>query len=48
MKKIGILHISDIHINASSIPEIDSLVEKLIKDIEKVKTESGININLNP
>lgn len=46
MKKIGILHISDIHINASSISEIDSLVEKLIKDIEKVKTESGININL--
>ena len=46
MKKIGILHISDIHINASSILEIDSLVEKLIKDIEKVKDENRIHIDL--
>lgn len=46
MKKIGILHISDIHINASSILEIDSLVEKLIKDIEKVKDENKIHIDL--
>ena len=30
MKKLGISHISDIHINISSISEIDSLVEKLI------------------
>lgn len=37
MKKIGILHISDVHINASSILEIDSLVKKLIIDIEKLK-----------
>lgn len=46
MKKLGILHISDVHINASSISEIDSLVEKLIKDVEKVKTENGIKIDL--
>lgn len=46
MKKLGILHISDVHINASSISEIDSLVEKLIKDIAKVKSENGINIDL--
>lgn len=46
MKKLGILHISDIHIDASSIMEIDSLVEKLIKDIEKVKTENNIKIDL--
>ena len=39
MKKVGILHISDVHINASSILEIDSLVEKLINDIKKVKDE---------
>ena len=46
MKKLGILHISDVHINASSISEIDSLVEKLINDIEKVKSENSINIDL--
>ena len=46
MKKIGILHISDIHINESSISEIDTLVEKLIKDIEKVKTENVLNLDL--
>lgn len=46
MKRIGILHISDVHINASSIAEIDTLVAKLIKDIEKVKVENSINIDL--
>lgn len=46
MKKLGILHISDIHINSSSISEIDSLVEKLIKDIKKVKAENKISIDL--
>ena len=46
MKKVGILHISDVHINASSILEIDSLVEKLINDIKKVKDENDINIDL--
>ena len=46
MKKIGILHISDVHINASSILEIDSLVKKLIIDIEKVKDENNLQINL--
>ena len=46
MKKIGILHISDIHINKSSILEIKSLVHKLIEDIEKVKKENSLNINL--
>ena len=29
MKKLGILHISDVHINAFSISEIDLLVDKL-------------------
>ena len=28
MKKLGILHISDVHINAFSISEIDLLVDK--------------------
>lgn len=46
MKKIGILHISDVHISASSISEIDSLVGKLIRDIKKVKAENNINIDL--
>lgn len=46
MKKLGLLHISDLHINASSIQEIDSLVKKLIKDIEKVKLENNLNIDL--
>ena len=41
MKKLGILHISDVHINAFSISEIDLLVDKLIKDIEKVKDENN-------
>ena len=33
-------------INAFSISEIDLLVDKLIKDIEKVKDENNINIDL--
>lgn len=35
MKKLGILHVSDIHIDASSITEVDIIVEKLLKDIKK-------------
>lgn len=46
MKRIGILHVSDIHINASSISEIDVLVEKLVKDIKKVKAENSVNIDM--
>lgn len=46
MKKLGILHVSDIHINASSIAEIDVLVDKLINDIRKVRLENNINIDL--
>lgn len=46
MKKIGILHISDIHISEPSIPHIDIIVEKLIKDINKVKLENDVNIDL--
>ena len=37
MKKIGILHISDVHIDKASISDIDSLVKKLIEDINTVK-----------
>ena len=46
MKKIGILHLSDIHINATSISTIDKLVEKLIRDIEKVKEENNAGVDL--
>ena len=46
MKKIGILHISDIHINEPSIPHIDIIVEKLIKDINKVSYENDVSIDL--
>ena len=47
MRKIGILHLSDVHINASSISEIDLLVGKLVNDIRKVKYENQIKIDLN-
>ena len=47
MKKLGILHISDIHISISSISEIDSLVEKLIEDIKKVEVEKERQIMSN-
>lgn len=46
MRKIGILHLSDVHINASSISEIDLLVGKLVNDIRKVKDENHITIDL--
>lgn len=46
MKKLGILHVSDIHINASSKSAIDILVEKLLKDIDKVMAENNIKIHL--
>ena len=46
MKRLGILHVSDVHISASSIPIINELINKLIKDVQKVKSEYGININL--
>ena len=46
MKKLGILHVSDIHIDASSITEVDIIVEKLLKDIKKVESENDIQIDL--
>ena len=46
MKKLGILHISDIHINKSSCSIINEILEKLVKDINKVKKEYNINIDL--
>lgn len=45
-EKLGILHISDIHIDADSISEIDTLVEKLVNDIKKVECENTITIDL--
>lgn len=46
MKRIGILHLSDIHISASSISVIDRLVNKLIEDVKKVKSEYDMGIDL--
>lgn len=46
MKKIGILHISDVHIDKASISDIDSLVKKLIEDINTVKKENNVEIDL--
>ena len=46
MRKVGILHLSDIHINKESITTIDTIIQKLIKDINKVKANKGINIDL--
>lgn len=46
MKKVGLLHLSDIHINKNSISDVDDLVEKLIKDINLVKEEQSINIDI--
>ncbi len=46
MKKLGILHLSDLHINKESISVLDQLVEKLINDIEIVKQENNVEINL--
>lgn len=46
MKRIGILHLSDIHISEKSISNIDMLVKKLIKDIELIKEEQTMNIDM--
>ena len=46
MKRLGILHLSDIHISASSISVINRLVNKLIKDVQKVKSEYDMSIDL--
>lgn len=46
MNKIGILHLSDIHVSEKSIPDIDVLIKKLIKDIELVKEEQAMNIDM--
>ncbi len=46
MRKIGILHISDVHISATAITDMDILVKKLTKDIIKVRAENNIDINL--
>ncbi len=46
MKKIGILHISDVHISESSISDIDKLVRKLISDIKKVQVEKKMRVDI--
>lgn len=46
MKKLGILHISDIHIDKRSILQVDNLVNKLIEDIKNVEKEYNVNIHL--
>lgn len=43
--KIGILHISDLHIDKKTCKSVKTMVEKLIKDINKVKHENSVNIN---
>lgn len=46
MKRLGILYLSDIHISASSISVINGLVNKLIEDVQKVKSEYDMGIDL--
>lgn len=46
MRKIGILHISDTHIDCNSEREVKDIVTKLIVDIKKVMQENDINIDL--
>ena len=43
---VNILHISDTHVNASALLEIDKLVDKLINDVKKVENENNIRIDL--
>ena len=42
--KIGILHISDLHIQKKSCGSIDLMVKKLVEDIKKVQQDTDINI----
>lgn len=42
--KIGILHISDLHIDEKSCGSIDSMLKKLVEDIKKVQQDADINI----
>lgn len=42
--KIGILHISDLHIEKKSCGSIDLMVKKLVEDIIKVQQDTDINI----
>src|SRR5699024_2836207 len=46
MKRLGILHLSDIHISASSISVANRLVNKLIKYVQKVKRDYDIRLDL--
>ncbi len=42
---IGILHVSDLHISNKTCDSIDEMVNKLIKDVKKVKTDNSFEIN---
>lgn len=46
MKKIDILHISDLHFEKKSQKDIEEITKKLIDDIKKVENEQNINIDL--
>ncbi len=46
MKTLNILHISDAHIQKKDENEISELVQKLIKDIQRVQKQQDLNIDL--
>lgn len=46
MRRINILHISDVHIQKKEVEEIREIIDKLIADIKKVQNEKKIKIDL--
>lgn len=46
MRKLGIVHISDAHLQKKNVTDIKKIVEKLIIDVEKISDETGQIANL--
>lgn len=46
MKRLGILHISDAHVQKKDETEIREIIQKLIADVKSVQEQKGINIDL--
>ena len=46
MRKLGIVHISDAHLQKKNVTDIKKIVEKLIIDVEKISGETGQIANL--
>lgn len=46
MRKLGIVHISDAHLQKKNVTDIKKIVEKLIVDVEKISGETEQTANL--